>query len=383
MSKPQETLARILQPAGIELDGKNPYDPQIHDDRAYNMILGGGTLGVGNAYIEGFWGCDRVDELVSKVLEADLHSMIAASPQLLARSALARVVNMQTPHRSKQVAEMHYDLPSELYEAFLDSNMQYTCGYWRKADNLDEAQRQKMSLVAKKLGIQQGMKVLDIGFGWGQLANYFAEEHGAEVTGITVSEEQLRYAQEHFDKPDYYLMDYRELDMPGYFDRVTAIGVIEHVGYKNYRPFMQVVRNLLARDGLFLLQTIGNTKSNVTGDPWLNKHIFPNGMTPSEVQLAAASEGVLLKEDEHSFGQDYDKTLISWHENFINNWPNLDGQMIDEARPELGRYDERFRRTWEYYFLMCAGSFRSRKAMQLWQNVYSRDGITYGYEPVR
>jgi len=383
MATREDRLAKLLSPAGVEINGNQPWDPQLHDKTAYDKILGGGTLGIGDAYVDGLWDSDELDELISRVLGADLHRSIAMSPQLIASTAMARIVNMQSRRRSKEVATAHYDLPSELYESFLDPNMQYTCGYWREADDLNEAQRNKMDLIARKLGITAGMKVLDIGFGWGQLANYFAQEHGAEVTGITISETQHRYAKEHFDSPDYKLMDYRELDMPEHFDRVTAIGVIEHVGYKNYRPFMQTVRNLLNQDGMFLLQTIGNTKTTVTGDAWLSRYIFPNGMTPSEVQLATAAEGVLLKEDGHSFGSDYDKTLMAWFDNFNANWPGLEGRMIDESRPELGHYDEHFYRTWKYYLLMCAGSFRSRKAMQLWQNVYSKNGIRGGYESVR
>ena len=383
MVTPEARLATLLSPAGIEVNGSNPWDLQIHDRKAFRKILSGGTLGIGEAYVDGLWECDSVDELISRVLGADLHKSISISPGLIASTAMARLVNMQSPRRSKRVATAHYDLPPRLYESFLDPNMQYTCGYWRKADNLAEAQLDKMDLIARKLGIAAGMKVLDIGFGWGQLANHFAQEYGAEVTGITISEAQCRYAQEHFSQPDYRLMDYRVLNMPGYFDRVTAIGVVEHVGYKNYRPFMQTVGSLLNKDGMFLLQTIGNTKTNATGDPWLNKYIFPNGMLPSETQLAAATEGVFIKEDNQSFGQDYDKTLMAWFHNFDVNWRKLEGKRIDESRPELGYYDERFYRTWKYYLLMCAGSFRSRKAMQLWQNVYSANGIKGGYEPVR
>jgi len=161
------------------------------------------------------------------------------------------------------------------------------------------------------------------------------------------------------------LKDYRELN--GQYDRVVSVGMFEHVGYKNYKKYMEVVHRCLKEDGLFLLHTIGRNYSRSATDPWLNKYIFPNGMTPSVQQIGTASEGLFVVEDWHNFGQDYDATLMSWNKNFQNNFDKL-----------KDLYDERVKRMWEYYLLMCAGTFRSRRN-QLWQLVMSKGGLKGGY----
>jgi len=376
-------LSNILQPAGIVINGENSWDPQVQDPRTYQRILRDGHLGIGESFMDKWWDCASLDELVCKIISNEIQTKIRTTPSLIANIVIAKIINMQSPKRSREVAERHYDLPVELYRSFLDENMQYTCGYWKNTDSLDDAQIQKMDLIARKLMLEPGMTVLDIGCGWGQLANHMAEKYGAEVTGITISNEQLAFAQSTHHKPKYVLKDYRDTENLGQFDRITAVGMIEHVGYKNYRPFMKVVRSLLKNDGMFLLHTIGDTKSSVTGNPWLNKYIFPNGMLPSEEYLDEATKGLLVKEDSHSFGPDYDKTLMAWFDNFNKNWPSLEGQLIDASQPSRGYYDERFYLMMKYYFLTCAGSFRSRKVMQLWQNVYSKNGIVGGYEVIR
>jgi cyclopropane-fatty-acyl-phospholipid synthase len=165
------------------------------------------------------------------------------------------------------------------------------------------------------------------------------------------------------------LLDYR--DVNDTFDRIVSVGMIEHVGYKNYRTYMEMVNRCLKDDGLFLLHTIGGNHSVKSVDPWINKYIFPNGMLPSIKQIAASIEDLFVMEDWHNFSADYDKTLMAWHNNMENNWDNL-----------RGKYDTRFRRMWRYYLLSCAGAFRSRRN-QLWQIVLSKDGIRGGYKSIR
>jgi cyclopropane-fatty-acyl-phospholipid synthase len=249
----------------------------------------------------------------------------------------------------------------------LDRGINYSCGYWKKAKTLDDAQEAKLDLICRKMGLRSGMKVLDIGCGWGGFAKYAAEKYGANIHGITVSQEQVIFANKFCQGLDVKieLKDYRELK--GKFDRIVSIGMFEHVGCRNYRTFMKVIHRCLNADGLFLLHTIaGNVSVNST-DPWSNKYIFPNSMLPSAKQITSAAEGLFVLEDWHSFGQYYDKTLMAWHNNFTKNWTKL-----------KDAYNERFYRMWTYYLLSCAGSFRSRKN-QLWQIVFSKKGIKGGF----
>jgi cyclopropane-fatty-acyl-phospholipid synthase len=251
----------------------------------------------------------------------------------------------------------------------LDSRMIYSCGYWANAVTLDEAQTAKLDLVARKLMLEQDMRILDIGCGWGGAARYFAEAYGVEVVGITVSEQQLLLGQEIVAglPVELCLQDYRELD--GTFDRIYSIGMFEHVGHKNYRNYFDVVKRCLDLGGLFLLHTIGTNITRPGVDPWIARYIFPNGELPSARQITRATEGTLVLEDWHNFGPDYERTLKCWYENFEAAWPEL-----------RGNYDERFHRAWRYYLLTSAGSFRAR-ANQLWQIVFSTGTAGDAYRP--
>lgn len=199
-----------------------------------------------------------------------------------------------------------------------------------------------------------------------------------DVAGITVNE-QVEMGNQLCKglNAKILLQDYRALDTDNLlgkntlFDRVVSVGMIEHVGYKNYALYMQTIRRMLHEDGIFLLQTIGGNISSVTADRWINKYIFPVGMLPSIKQIGNSTENVFVMEDWHNFGTDYDKTLMAWYQNFEQSWEELKAV-----------YDDRFYRMWKYYLLSCAGSFRTRKN-QLWQIVLSKNGIVGGYQPVR
>ena len=281
------------------------------------------------------------------------------------------LANPQRKTKAFEIGGHHYDIGNDLYQAMLDKRLVYTCGYWKKTRNLNEAQEAKLDLVCKKLNLQKGMKVLDIGCGWGSFAKYAAEKYGVEVTGITVSEKQMELGRKLCKglPVEIKLQDYR--DVEGVYDHVVSLGMIEHVGYKNYRTYMEVVHQHLNDDGLFLLQTIGRNKSVKMTDPWMEKYIFPNSMLPSIKQLGSAIEELFVMEDWHNFGTDYDKTLMAWFNNFNKHWNNL-----------KSNYDEKFCRMWKYYLLALAGSFRSRY-LQLWQIVLSKKGILGGYSPIR
>lgn len=277
---------------------------------------------------------------------------------------------MQSKSRAYEVGKRHYDIGNDLYKAMLDKRMAYSCGYWRTAKTLEQAQEAKLDMACKKLGLKKGMRVLDIGCGWGSFVKYAAEKYGVKCVGITVSKEQVKFARDVCKglPVEIRLQDYRNLNEK--FDRIISIGMFEHVGYKNYRPYMKLVNNCLKPDGLFLLHTIGGNVSTSSTDPWINKYIFPNSMLPSAKQVASAYEKLFVLEDWHSFGDDYGKTLMSWFRNFKKNW----WQIKDN-------YNGRFYRMWEYYLLACAGSFRSRRN-QLWQIVFSKKGVKGGYHSI-
>ena len=340
----------------------------MHDPRLYARVLAAGTVGLGDAYMDGWWDCDAIDEMIARVQVAEAASEFS-SPIGRFVEIESRIRNHQTRVRSREVAQKHYDVGNDLYERMLDRRMIYSCGYWKSATGLDQAQEHKLELVANKLGLEPGMRVLDIGCGWGGAAAYFAETRGCELVGVTISERQAVLARRRcVDLPvDIRVQDYRELDER--FDRVYSIGMFEHVGVKNYRTYMDVCRRCLRdRDGLTLLHTIGGSRSQHSTDPWIERHIFPNSMLPSAAQITEAAEQRLELQDWHNFGADYDPTLMAWHRN------------IDAAWDELPGYGERFRRMWRFYLLLSAGGFRSGN-LQLWQVVMSRGGLSEAYRP--
>ena len=371
MNRAERAIRDLLSAVDVVVDGDRAWDIRVVDPRFYERVLAEGSLGIGEAYMDGWWDCAAVDELISRVLGGHLESRVHRSPGIAFQAARARILNRQRKARAFNIGLRHYDLGNELYEAMLDRGMNYSCGYWKQASTLDEAQEAKLDLVCRKIGLEPGMRVLDIGCGWGGFAAYAAEKYGAAVVGITVSKEQADYAGRRCAEypVEIRLQDYRELDER--FDRIVSIGMVEHVGHRNYRTYMETAARCLVPDGLFLLHTIGSNVSVHSTDPWLDRYIFPDGMLPSVRQLGAASEGVFRLEDWHSFGPYYDRTLMEWRDNFTGNWENL-----------RSRYDDRFYRMWTYYLLSSAGSFRSHQN-QLWQIVYSPIDSPRFYQSVR
>lgn len=370
----------LLDEADVRLDGERPWDLRVHREELFSRVLSGGSLALGESYMDGWWDAERLDELFARVLRADLASRVRPGWQDLFRYLQARLVNRQSRRRSFRIGGHHYDIGNDLYRAMLDRRMIYSCGYWQRgAATLDEAQEAKLDLVCEKLGLAPGQRVLDVGCGWGGAARFAAERYGAEVLGITVSGRQVELGRELCRglPVEIRSQDYRDLDpvREGRFERVLSIGMFEHVGATNYRTFFRVVRSLLPEDGLFLLHTIGGDRSVRRTDPWLDRYIFPGSMLPSAAQIARAVEGLFVIEDWHGFGADYDRTLMAWHDNFERAWADRDTGLAE-------RYGERFGRMWRYYLLSCAGSFRARKN-QLWQIVLSPRGVTGGYRAPR
>jgi cyclopropane-fatty-acyl-phospholipid synthase len=371
MPSARETVQALLDRADIGTGGERPHDLLVHDDRLHARVLAQGALGMGEAYMDGWWDCPRLDLLAERLLRADLEREVRPSLPAVWHLVRAKLLNLQNRRRGKRVAREHYDRGNDLFQAMLDPYMQYSCACWQDGDTLAEAQERKMELICRKLHLEPGMRLLDIGCGWGGLARYVAERHGVSVQGITISREQASLAREATQglPVDVQLRDYRELK--GEFDRVVSVGMFEHVGEKNYRRFFSVVRRCLASDGLFLLHTIGKNRPSAAVNRWTHRYIFPNGQLPSPSQIAHAAEGTFVLEDWDSFGEQYDRTLMAWWRNFETAWPHLQD-----------RYGERFYRMWRYYLLTCAGAFRSRR-IQLWQIVFSPGGVDGGYEAVR
>jgi cyclopropane-fatty-acyl-phospholipid synthase len=362
----------ILSLAGVKINGNNPWDIRILNDDFYRRAITEGELGVGESYMDAWWDGNEIDEFICQILKARLDEKIKRKLSILLKLASVRLFNLQSKRRAFIVGEKHYDLGNDLFQNMLDKRMNYSCAYWRDAQNLDEAQENKLELICRKIYLKPGMRVLDIGCGWSAFGKYAAEKYEAKVTGITVSKEQVDLGRSLCEglAVDIRLMDYRDINEK--YDRIVSVGMIEHVGYKNYNTFFEIANKCLNEDGLFLLHTIGTNTSEAILDLWSEKYIFPNGMLPSVAQLGKAIEKHFVMEDWHSFGPDYDKTLMAWYENFDKNWEKI-----------KNKYSERFYRMWKYFLLSSAGSFRSRRHSQLWQIVLSKNGVQGGYRSVR
>lgn len=359
----------LLSQADIKINGARPWDIQVHHADFFKRVFQQGSLGLGESYMEGWWDCERLDILFCKILKAKLDKQVPGNLKDILRVVSARLFNLQSRSRSWIVGKEHYDIGNDLFALMLDPHMQYSCGYWRHAQTLEDAQNAKLEMICEKLQLKPGMRLLDIGCGWGGLAAYAARNYGVSVDGVTISREQQKLAQQRCEGLDVniLLQDYRDLDTD--YDRIVSVGMFEHVGPKNYDTYFSVVDRCLKPNGLFLLHTIGSNQTGLSVDPWINKYIFPNGCLPSIRQIASVSESRLIMEDWHNFGSDYDKTLMAWHERFNQAWSGLSSN-----------YTPRFRRMFNYYLCACAGAFRARD-IELWQVLFSRgtEGGMYVY----
>lgn len=367
-SSSKELVQELFAVADIQFNGTRPWDIQVHNDEFYSRILRDGSLGFGESYTEGMWDCDKLDDCIYRIFKGRVYDNASNSWPIIMTAIKAKLFNLQDKLGSMAVIDQHYQIGNDLYQAMLDPTLAYSCGYWKDVSDLDLAQEAKYDLICKKLGFKPGMKVLDIGCGWGGFAKYAAKNYGVEVVGITLSSNQADEARvTNAGLPvEIRVIDYR--DMNEKFDRILEIGMFEHVGVKNYREFMEVVHRNLKDDGLFMLHTIGSNVGSDAVDPWIDKYIFPNGHLPSIAQIGESTEGLFVMEDWHNFGPDYDKTLLAWYDNF--------------SRKFADKTDPSFNRMWKYYLLSCAGCFRARD-IQLWQVVFSKNGVPGGYTSVR
>lgn len=367
----KEIVTTLLKSVDISINGNNPWDMQVHDDRVYPAVLKEAALGLGESYMNGWWDCDELDKFISLLIKGDLKRYVKRNKIFLFSLLLSKAINFQSPSRSFKVGKVHYDINTDFYSCMLDSEMNYSCGYWKDSDTLEEAQRAKLDLICQKLYLHPGMKVLDIGCGWGSFAKYAATNYGVNVVGVTVSHNQAEWARQNCsDLPvDIRYQDYRKIDEV--YDRIVSIGMFEHVGCKNYQTYMNIVNKCLNAGGLFLLHTIGMNGPDHGVDEWVVKYIFPHAMLPAAAEIVSASSGLLTLEDWHNFGSDYYKTLKEWHSNLNHNWQQLNH-----------KYDDRFKRMFDYFLMYFAGGFRAEYT-QLWQIVFSRGPRLQNYVSIR
>lgn len=377
----RQIVQDLFNEAGITINGNSPWDITIRNDQFYKRLLTNTDLAIGETYMDHWWDTPHLDQFFYRIFTADLERKALMHPKFW-RSALhqnffetlGKIFNFQTKAKARAVAERHYDIGNDLYRYMLDKRMVYTCAYWENAANLDEAQEQKLKLTCEKLGLKPGMKVLDIGCGWGSFVKYATEHYGVIAVGITISEAQLVLAREYcIGLPiEIRLQDYRDLlNTHETYDRIVSLGMFEHVGYKNYATYMKIMAHCLQEDGLFLLHTIGSNRFSTATSKWINTYIFPHGQLPSIAAIGASLEGIFVMEDWHNIGLHYDKTLMAWHQNFNAHW--------DQIKKLNNQYDDRFRRMWNYYLLSSAANFRARQ-IQLWQIVLSKNGLREGYK---
>ncbi|MGQ0383145.1 MAG: cyclopropane fatty acyl phospholipid synthase [Gammaproteobacteria bacterium] len=369
MKSVRDRLQQLLAAADVRLDGVRRWDIRVLEPVFAARVLAHGSLGLGESYMDGDWECADLDGMLTRVLAARLDERVRTLDDLW--FALRARLGNRAKRRAFEIGRRHYDLGNDLYRAMLGKRLVYSCAYWPEARDLDQAQEHKLDLCCRKLGLAPGMSLLDIGCGWGEALRFAAERYGVSGAGDTVSAQQAELARELCRgwPIEIRLQDFRE--RAGTFDRVLSIGMFEHVGAKNHRRFFEVARACMPEDGLLLLHTIGNEHTVHSTDPWIGRHIFPNSVLPSAVQITRAIEGLFVIEDWHCFGADYDRTLGAWRDNVERAWPALGD-----------RYDGRFQRMWRYYLAASMATFRACRS-QLWQLVLSPRGVRGGYRAPR
>lgn len=378
-----ERLVRsLLKDTGIELNGPNPWDITVKDNRLYRRVVLMGTLGFAEAYIDGWWDSSQMDELLFRAFRAQLDQKVRKSWPMILHTLQSSLFNLQKVSRARQVADEHFDLSNRFFQYMLGSSMAYTCAYWQDANTLDEAQFKKYDLICRKTRLQKGENILELGGGWGGFAKFVAEKYGCNVVVVNVAPRQCEFARElckglpvaihqcDFRDTQTYNSDGRQ------FDKVICIGFAEHVGPKNYRVWTDLTARQLKDDGLFFVHTCGKPKSFSASEPFTHKYIFRNSLIPSMKQISDAVEhSGFLWVDFHDIGKHYVRTLQEWHENIVRNWND-----IQRLNPSL--FNDRFFRTWTIFLNASIGMARS-KAAQLFQLVFSKRGYLEYYRTER
>jgi cyclopropane-fatty-acyl-phospholipid synthase len=342
-------VEKAFASAGVAINGQNPCDISVKDDRFYRAVLQKGSLGLGESYMDGWWSCDDLEEMASRMIGSGLYKFSLRMPIYLLPNLRDNVFNQQSKEMSLRVADRHYAMGNEMFFGFLGKHKNYSCGYYSGTGDLDEAQRLKLDKVCKLLDLQPGDRLLDIGGGWCEFARYAATHYGCEVVSINITDEQIAFAREYCKGASVEVRkcDYR--DITGRFNKIAVLAMLTHVGRKNYRKFLEIAHGALEPHGTLLIESVGGHKSHSNCEAWIDKYIFPGGVVPCLSQIDAAASGLFQRTVTDEFGSSYVLTLRAWHRNLIQAWSAHEG-----------RYGERVRRMFEYFFLTTAGSFRAR-----------------------
>ncbi|WP_198521852.1 cyclopropane-fatty-acyl-phospholipid synthase family protein [Sagittula sp. P11] len=347
----------------------------ITSDESVRRLVTQPALALGECYMDGTLRIDGDDltGFMTLLLENESYNRMPGwyMGALKARTALRGVIQRNNPLKSKRNVAHHYDISDDLYALFLDRDMQYSCAYWPRPDmTLDEAQEAKKAHIASKLLIEPGMRVLDIGCGWGGLGLTLARDHGARVTGVTLSENQLATAQARAraegleDVTDFRLLDYRKLDEE--FDRVVSVGMLEHVGAPHFDEYFAKVSDLMGADGIALIHSIVKSGPPRANNPWIDRYIFPGSYAPSASEIYGAIEKAwLFQSDDEALRLHYAKTLHAWRMRF-----EAQSDRIEKM------FDTRFVRMFRFYLTSMEVSFRiGTLHVQQWQLAKRMDAV--------
>ncbi len=372
MKNLEKAVTEIFSIAGISINGDREWDLIVKDKRFFKTVFKGMSMALGESYMDGFWDTKRLDLFFEKLYRADME-LSRLSWKTRYYYLKASIFNMQKIARAFEIGKRHYDIGNDLYQAMLGPRMVYSSLYYEEEDyTVEQAENAKLEIICKKLGLKKGMKLLDIGCGWGALGKYAAEKYDVETVGVTVSKEQAELAKKICEglPVKILLQDYRKIEEKD-FDHVVSIGMIGHVGQKNYRKLMETAYNCLKDSGLFLIHTMGANRSSTAAEPWIDKYIFPHGMAPSIKQIGESIENLFVMEDWHNFSIDYYRTAIEWFNNFDKNWDKL----------KL-KYSDRFYSMWKYYLQGMGAAFLAR-TLQTWDIVLSKQGGRGKYYSIR
>lgn len=363
-----ESSTPLVFVSETDYDCTNKNHIVVHDDSIFQQFALKGEIGLSEAYMNHQWDTLDLEYVVGLFLKHDteiIQNLKQHSLRFIWAEIKANWWNWtsNTIETSKTNIAHHYDIGNDLYSKMLGQHMQYTCAYFHTPTmSLDDAQYAKMELIAKKLDLQPGMKVLDIGCGFGAMAYHLASTYNVHVLGVTLSNEQQKYAMQHYvhEKLEIRVQDYRHVTGP--FDRIYSVGMFEHVGRKNYQQYYNICYDLLTDNGIMMIHTISTTQRKWNHHTFIGTYIFPEFELPHISSLGKPYTDKWHLEDLQTFGLSYAKTLRQWNNN-IGDWTGLD------------KYDDRFRKMWKLYLLGCAALFQNRDA-SLWQVVYTKKHST-------
>jgi cyclopropane-fatty-acyl-phospholipid synthase len=339
--------------------GDNPVTVRLHDVSTVRHLALNPELALGEAYMNGSLTIDLDDLqgflaiIVRNVQRTEVNRVWWQKPLLKSRAALRSLAQNNFVERARGNVAHHYDLSGRLYDLFLDDDRQYSCAYFKDPnETLDQAQAHKKQHIARKLMVEPGMSVLDIGCGWGGMALTLAKDYGAHVVGITLSQEQHAYATRRAereglaDRVDFRLCDYRQITQK--FDRIVSVGMFEHVGLSHFDTYFQTIRDRLSPDGIALIHTIGWAGPAQGTNPWIAKYIFPGGYIPTVSEaMSAVEKARLWATDIECWRLHYAYTLRHWYDRFQKNEAEV-----------AAMYDDRFVRMWRFYLAACEQTFR-------------------------